>query len=104
MIAVMAAVVCFVIFLTELSSNTATAALLVPIFFAVAGEMNLPPNRLVLPLTAAASCAFMLPVATPPNAIVFGTRKVPQRTMIRVGLVMNLVFIVALTVLAGLLL
>jgi sodium-dependent dicarboxylate transporter 2/3/5 len=88
-----------VIFLTELSSNTATAALMVPIFYAVAGEMDLPANRLVVPLAVAASCAFMLPVATPPNAIVFGTGKVPQRTMMRVGLVMNLIFIVALTAL-----
>jgi len=103
MIAVIAAVVCFVIFLTELSSNTATAALLVPIFFAVAGEMSLAPGRLVIPLTVAASCAFMLPVATPPNAIVFGTGRVPQRTMMRVGLVMNLVFVVALTILGRML-
>jgi len=103
MIAVIAAVVCFVIFLTELSSNTATAALLVPIFFSVAGEMHVAPNRLVVPLAIAASCAFMLPVATPPNAIVFGTGKVTQRTMMRVGLVMNLVFLVALTLLGRLL-
>jgi sodium-dependent dicarboxylate transporter 2/3/5 len=89
-----------VIFLTELSSNTATAALLVPIFFAVTVEMNLPPKQLVIPLTIAASCAFMLPVATPPNAIVFGTGRVTQRTMIRVGFVMNVVFIVVLTILS----
>jgi len=98
MLAVIAAVITFVIFLTELSSNTATAALLVPIFFAVAGEMDLAAGRLVVPLAVAASCAFMLPVATPPNAIVFGTGRVPQRTMMRVGLVMNLVYIVALTI------
>lgn len=95
------AVIAFVIFLTELSSNTATAALLVPVFHSVAGELGMTPERLVVPLALAASCAFMLPVATPPNAIVFATGKVPQRTMMRVGLVLNLVFVAALTVLAG---
>lgn len=91
--AVVAAVVGFVIFLTELSSNTASAALLVPIFYAMAMEFGLAPSQLVLPLALAASCAFMLPVGTPPNAIVFGTGKVAQPTMIRAGLVLNLLFI-----------
>jgi len=103
MIGLIAAVVTFTILLTELSSNTATAALLVPIFYAVAQEMSLAPTRLVVPLAVAASCAFMLPVATPPNAIVFGTGRVPQRTMMRVGFVMMLAFIVALTLLGRLL-
>lgn len=97
------AVVMFVIFLTELSSNTATAALLVPIFFAVAGELGMDAESLVIPLGLAASCAFMLPVATPPNAIVFGTGKVPQRDMMRLGLRLNLVFVVALAILSKLL-
>ncbi len=91
------AVVTFVIFLTELSSNTASAALLVPIFAAVAIDMGMPPASIVLPLTMAASCAFMLPVATPPNAIVFGSGKIRQRDMIRIGLVLNLVFALILT-------
>ena len=102
-ILVIAAVVMFVIFLTELSSNTATAALMVPIFFVVAGELGLEAGKLVIPLALAASCAFMLPVATPPNAIVFGTGKVPQREMMRVGLVLNLVFVLALTLIAKML-
>ncbi|MEM6912237.1 MAG: DASS family sodium-coupled anion symporter [Verrucomicrobiota bacterium] len=91
------AVVAFVIFLTELSSNTATAALLVPIFYTVALELELAGGVFVVPLALAASCAFMLPVATPPNAIVFGTGRVPQRQMMRVGLVLNLVSIAILT-------
>lgn len=98
--AVTGAVVAFVIFLTELSSNTATAALLVPIFASVAVEIDMLPAELVIPLAVAASCAFMLPVATPPNAIVFGTGLVPQRSMMRVGLVLNLTFVIALTLLA----
>lgn len=97
---VVGAVILFVIFLTELSSNTATAALFVPIFYTVGMEMGIEPAKLVLSIGLAASCAFMLPVATPPNAIVFGTGKVPQKTMIRVGFVLNLVFTVVLTALS----
>lgn len=93
-------VVAFVIFLTELSSNTASAALLVPIFYSMAQEFDLPAAQLVLPLALAASCAFMLPVATPPNAIVFATGRVPQRTMIRVGLVLNVLFVVLITLIS----
>lgn len=96
------AIVLFVIFLTELSSNTASTALLVPIFAAVAVDMGIPVNKLVLPLTLAASCAFMLPIATPPNAIVFSSGKIRQREMIRIGLVLNLVFTVILSIYGGL--
>lgn len=99
-IAVIAAVVTFVIFLTELSSNTAVAALFVPVFFSVAGQLDMMPSKLVLPLALAASCAFMLPVATPPNAIVFATGQIPQTTMMRVGLVLNLIFVILLTALS----
>ena len=95
--AIIAAVVCFVIFLGELTSNTASAALLVPIFFAMALEFNLPANQLILPLALATSCSFMLPVGTPPNAIVFGSGKVPQRSMMKVGFFLNLFFIVLIT-------
>lgn len=97
---IVAALVTFVIFLTELSSNTATAALFVPIFMAVAKELNADPAQLVIPLALAASCAFMLPVATPPNAIVFATGKIPQKSMMRIGFVLNVTFIIALTILA----
>ena len=97
------AVVVFVIFLTELSSNTATTFVFVPIFIAVSAEMSVDAEKLVLPLTIAASCAFMLPIATPPNAIVFGSGKIPQRTMMRVGLVLNLVFAGLLTALSAVL-
>ena len=95
-------VVVFMIFLTELSSNTASTALLVPIFAAVAMDLGVPPTRIVLPLTLAASCAFMLPIATPPNAIVFGSGLVQQRTMIRIGIVLNLLFALILTLLSAL--
>lgn len=96
-------IVVFVIFLTELSSNTASTALLVPIFAAVAVNMSIPVTELILPLTLAASCAFMLPVATPPNAIVFGSGHIQQRDMVRIGLVLNLTFAVLLTLLSQIL-
>lgn len=98
--AIIIGVVTFVIFLTELSSNTATAALLVPIFMVMAGEFDLAAAKLVTPVAIAASCAFMLPIATPPNAMIFATGKVPPRTMIHVGFVVNLIFIVLITVLS----
>ncbi|MFK7851486.1 MAG: DASS family sodium-coupled anion symporter [Akkermansiaceae bacterium] len=98
--ALVAAVVAFVIFLTELSSNTASAAILVPIFYSMAKATELPANQLVLPLALAASCAFMLPVATAPNAIVFGSGEIAQPTMMRTGIVLNLLFIVLITALS----
>jgi solute carrier family 13 (sodium-dependent dicarboxylate transporter), member 2/3/5 len=97
------AVIFFMIFLTEVTSNTALAALMVPIFFSISGELGIMPASLILPLAIATSAAFMMPVGTPPNAIVFGSGRVPQREMIRIGFVLNLVFVVALTVLAQIL-
>lgn len=97
------AVVFFMIFLTEVTSNTALAALMVPIFFSISGELGIASASLILPLAIATSAAFMMPVGTPPNAIVFGSGRVPQREMIRIGVVLNLVFVVALTVLAQIL-
>ena len=98
---VLAGVVAFVVFLTELVSNTASAALLLPIFLPMAELLGLPAPAAAATIAIAASCAFMLPVATPPNAIVFGTDQVPQREMMRCGLWLNLACIGAITVLAG---
>lgn len=97
---IIGAVILFTIFLTELTSNTALAALMVPIFLSISGELGVLPAKIILPLTIAASTGFMMPVGTPPNAIVFATGRIPQREMIRVGFVLNLVFVVALTALA----
>ena len=80
----------FVIFMTEFSSNTALAALLIPSFAITAEYLHLDVEQLTVAIAVAASCAFMLPVATPPNAIVFGTGFVPQRVMMRFGLVLNI--------------
>ena len=94
---VIAGVAAFIVILTEFTSNTASAALLVPVFAVIGERMGLPPTVLVLMIGLGASCAFMLPVATPPNAIVFGTGFVRQRDMIRAGAVLNAVCIVVLT-------
>ncbi len=93
--------VLLMIFLTEVASNTASAAIMVPIFLAVGQESaNLSPNVLALSVGIAASCAFMLPVATPPNALVYGTERVKQRTMMSAGLRLNIVCALIISVLA----
>lgn len=88
---VILAIVLGVIFLSELASNVAVATAFTPVVIAIALATNASPAKLVIASTLAASCGFMLPVATPPNAIIFGTGQVPQRVMIRVGLVLNLI-------------
>ncbi len=87
-----------VIFLTELTSNVATAATFLPVVAAVAIELGVSPILLCVPITLAASCAFMLPVATPPNAIVFasGALTIPQ--MVRAGAVLNLIGMILLSI------
>ncbi|WP_151446875.1 SLC13 family permease [Lacisediminimonas profundi] len=90
-------VAAFMVLLSEFASNTAAAALLVPVFAAVAVQMGLPPEILVVVVALAASCGFALPVATPPNALVFGTGHVPQRVMLRAGLALDIVCILVLT-------
>ena len=94
---VILAVAAFIIMLTEFTSNTASAALLVPVFASIATQLNLPKEALVLVIGIGASCAFMLPVATPPNAIVFGTGLIRQREMMAVGMVLNVLCIILLT-------
>lgn len=93
-----------VIFLTELTSNTATAAAFLPVLGAVAVGMGESPLLLAVPAALAASCAFMLPVATPPNAIVYGSGLVTIPHMARAGLLLNLLFLLLVTAAARLLL
>jgi sodium-dependent dicarboxylate transporter 2/3/5 len=94
-----AAVVTLVIFLTELTSNTATAATLLPILAGLAPGLGIDPFALVVPAAVAASCAFMLPVATPPNAVVFGAGYIAVAEMARVGIWLNLVGVALITAL-----
>lgn len=90
----------FVVMLTEIASNTASSALLVPIFVGIAGVMGMPEVVMAAVIAIAASCAFMLPVATPPNAIVYGCGLVPQSRMLRTGLVLNVVMTAVITAFA----
>lgn len=86
-------------FLTEITSNVATASMLLPILAAVALAMNVHPYGLMVGATFAASCAFMLPVATPPNAVVFGSGYLTIPAMIKAGIWMNLISIVVVVLL-----
>jgi solute carrier family 13 (sodium-dependent dicarboxylate transporter), member 2/3/5 len=78
-------------FLTELTSNTATTQMLLPILASLSVAIKVNPLLLMIPATISASCAFMLPVATPPNAIIFGSGKIRISQMARTGLVLNFV-------------
>lgn len=78
-------------FVTELTSNTATTEMILPILAAVALSIDLNPLLLMVPVTLSCSCAFMMPVATPPNAIVFGTNRLRIKDMVRVGILLNLI-------------
>jgi sodium-dependent dicarboxylate transporter 2/3/5 len=95
----LAGLTALIIFLTELTSNTATTATMVPVFAAAAPALGLDPLLPVLACALAASCAFMMPVATPPNAIVFGSNRVTLVQMARAGLLLNLIGVVLITAL-----
>lgn len=84
-------------FLTEVTSNTATTQMILPILAALALEFQVHPLLLMIPATLSASCAFMMPVATPPNAIVFGSGRLRIWDMARVGLFFNLLGVVVIT-------
>jgi len=98
--AIVVGAVVLVIFLTELTSNLATTATILPVLAALALELGVSPVMLTVPVALAASCAFMLPVATPPNAIVYGSGLFTIPQMAKAGLVMNLVGIVLLSLVA----
>ena len=89
-----------VIFLTELTSNLATTATFLPVMAALAVESGNDPLVFLVPVTLASSFAFMLPVATPPNAIIFSSGKVSIREMMRAGFVLNIIGIFMLTIFA----
>ena len=100
LILLMVLLITLIVFLTELTSNIATTMTFIPIIFAISLNLDINPLILTVPLTFAASCAFMLPVATPPNSIVFASKHVPIREMVRVGFWLNL-FAIAVIVLLG---
>ncbi len=101
---VIATVVAAVVFLTEVTSNTAVASAVIPVLIVLGDALGIPAAELALTVAVAASLAFMLPVGTPPNALVYSTGLVPVGAMIRAGIVLNLVSIVVLTLLSRVLL
>ncbi len=96
--AVVIAIICFIlVMLTELTSNVATVNAVLPAILALAEPLHLDPRMLFVPATLAASAGFMLPVGTPPNAIVFSTGRIPSGQMARQGFVLNLIGVPLLT-------
>lgn len=91
-------VAAFAVFLTEVMSNVALVSVFIPVSFVIARNLGMSESELAIPLTLAASCAFMFPIATPPNAIVFGSGYIQMQHMARTGLVLNIfcVIIIAL--------
>jgi sodium-dependent dicarboxylate transporter 2/3/5 len=96
-LAMVLAVCAMMTLLTELTSNTATAAVMLPILAATAVKIGVHPFVLMIPATLSASCAFMLPVATPPNAIMFGSGCLDIPTMAKTGIVVNLLGLILIT-------
>ncbi|BCB02855.1 SLC13 family permease [Bacillus sp. KH172YL63] len=98
-IIILVAVTAFVIFLTEITPNTATATMMFPIMASLAAALNVHPYSLMVAAGLAASCAFMLPVATPPNAVVFGSGFIKMGDMVKAGIWLNIISIICITLL-----
>jgi sodium-dependent dicarboxylate transporter 2/3/5 len=88
----------FAVFLTEAMSNVALVSVFIPVSFVVATQTDLPELTLAVPLTLGASCAFMFPISTPPNAVVFSSGKIPMKTMAKTGLVLNLLAVLIIAI------
>lgn len=95
--ALVAGISAIVVFLTEVTSNTATSQILLPVVASVARQIEINPLLLMLPVTLSASMAFMMPVATPPNAIVFASGRLLIRDMIKTGFIINIIAIILIT-------
>ncbi|MFM1879216.1 MAG: hypothetical protein RLZZ241_2082 [Bacteroidota bacterium] len=91
--------IALMLFMTELMSNVALVAVLAPVVAGIALGLDIPLLHLLIPVTIASSCAFMLPMATPPNAIVFASGYIKVHQMARVGLILNLISVVLLVLL-----
>lgn len=99
-ILILAGLVCVSLFLTEVMSNVALVTIFLPVVGGIALGTGLDPLAMMIPVTMAASCAFMLPMSTPPNAIVFASGKITVAQMVRSGIVLNIVSIVLIVVVA----
>jgi sodium-dependent dicarboxylate transporter 2/3/5 len=91
LIVMIAGAALLILFLTEITSNTATATMILPVVAALALALEIHPYALMIPCALAANCAFMLPVGTPPNAIIFATEKLRITEMMKVGFLLNLI-------------
>jgi sodium-dependent dicarboxylate transporter 2/3/5 len=87
----------FLTFLTEITSNTASVSMILPILATMSAGLGINPMILMIPATLSASCAFMMPVATPPNAIVFGSGYLTMREMVKTGIILNFTGIFLIT-------
>ena len=97
-IIVVSLLIILMLFMTELMSNVALVAVLAPVVAGIAIGLKIPILHVLIPVTMASSCAFMLPMATPPNAIVFASGYVKVSQMVRAGLVLNLLAVILLIV------
>lgn len=88
-------------FLTEFTSNTATTEMMLPIVSSLTNQLQMNPLYLMIPVTLAASMAFMFPIATPPNAVVFATGKLQMKDMVKAGFIINLIAIAAIVIVAA---
>jgi len=102
LMAVVFTIIALMVFMSELTSNTAQVALMLPLLAAAAPGLGVPPALLLIPCTLAASLAFMMPVGTPPNAIVFGTGLVRMPQMMKAGVWLNLAGILVIVALSWL--
>jgi len=93
---ILLSIITMMTFLTELTSNTASTQMLLPVFASLAVSIGINPLLIMVPVTMAASLAFMLPTATPPNAIVFGTNRIRIRTMIKTGFWLNMTGVITI--------
>ena len=91
-----ALLIMLMLFMTELMSNVALTAVLAPVVAGIAIGLEAPMLHLLIPVTIASSCAFMLPMATPPNAIVFASGYIKVKDMVRVGIILNIISVLLL--------
>ena len=99
-ILLIAGLTAFMLFMTELMSNVALTVIFVPVVIGISVSLNINPMYLTMPVTLAASYAFMMPISTPPNAIVFSSGMVRIKDMMRAGIFLNLIAIILLVILS----
>ena len=97
-VALVAVLTVIVLLMSELASNTATAAVFLPVVASMATGMGIDPLLLAIPVALTASCGFMLPIATPPNAIVFASGRITMPQMMRAGVALNIVMLVLVNI------